>query len=218
MSAGAEDIRAGKAQLVLQLRRRGITDPRVLSALERVPRELFVPDAFKEQAFDDHALPIECGQTISQPYVVAYMTLALDVSNRMKVLEIGTGSGYQAAVLAQLARRVYTIERYGTLLRDAEKRFRHLDLGNITAKTGDGTKGWAEQAPFDRIIVTAAAENVPIELINQLKIDGSMIIPVGRSSEDQKLLRLVRTESGVTSEELLPVRFVPLVEGLPDRS
>jgi protein-L-isoaspartate(D-aspartate) O-methyltransferase len=143
------------------------------------------------------------------------MTQALDVGPRMKVLEVGTGSGYQAAVLSHLCRRVYTIERYRTLLREAEARFQALDLHNITSKSGDGSKGWPEQAPFDRIIVTAAAESLPETLVNQLKIDGSMIIPMGRSTGDQKLYRIRKTETGFETEELLPVRFVPLVEGLP---
>jgi len=215
MVSDEEAAKGLKIELLMQLRRRGITDAKVLSAMERVPRELFVAAPFEKQAYDDSALPIECGQTISQPYVVAFMTAALDVGPRMKVLEIGTGSGYQAAVLAHLCRRVYTIERYRTLLREAEARFLALDLHNITSKSGDGSKGWPEQAPFDRIIVTAAAEKMPQTLIDQLKIDGWMIIPIGRSTEDQKLYRIRKTESGIETEELLPVRFVPLVEGVP---
>jgi len=212
----AEDgIDTRKIELVMQLRKRGIRDPQVLSAMERVPRDIFVPPTFAEQAYDDQALPLECGQTISQPYVVAYMTEMLELGSRMKVLEIGTGSGYQTAVLSKLCRRVYSIERYRTLLRDAEQRFRTLDLNNVTTKTADGSKGWAEQAPFDRIIVTAAAEEVPFELIDQLKIDGWMIIPVGRTTEDQALFKIRKTEKGLEQEKLLPVRFVPLVEGLP---
>jgi protein-L-isoaspartate(D-aspartate) O-methyltransferase len=206
------DVR--KIELVMALRRQGISSERVLSAMETVPRDVFVPEAFARRAYDDSALPIECGQTISQPYVVAYMTEALDVGPRQKVLEIGTGSGYQTAVLAKLCRRVYSIERYRTLLSEAEARFRALDLHNITAKTGDGYKGWPEQAPFDRIIVTAAAQSVPQSLVDQLKIGGIMVIPVGQSSEGQTLLRLKRTEEGVERQSLLPVRFVPLVEGL----
>ncbi len=213
-----KDIDTRKIELVMQLRKRGIKDAQVLSAIERTPRDLFVPEQFEEQAFDDHALPIECGQTISQPYVVAFMTQALGVGPRMKVLEIGTGSGYQAAVLSRLCRRVYTIERYRTLLTQAEARFRKLDLNNITTKTGDGTKGWPEQAPFDRIIVTAAAESVPDDLIHQLKIDGWMIIPIGRSAEDQTLVRIKKTEDGLIEEPLLPVRFVPLVAGRPSEA
>ncbi len=213
MAPDESHTQSQKIELIMKLRRQGITDARVLGAMEKVPRGLFVAAPFGDQAWDDNALPIECGQTISQPYVVAFMTQALDVGPRMKVLEIGTGSGYQAAVLSHLCRRVYTIERYKTLLREAEARFQVLDLHNITSKSGDGSKGWPEQAPFDRIIVTAAAENLPESLTSQLKIDGSMIIPIGRSTGDQKLFRIRRTDDGVISEELLPVRFVPLVEG-----
>lgn len=213
MASDESEIQSQRIELIMKLRRQGITDARVLGAIEKVPRDLFVAAPFGDQAWDDTALPIECGQTISQPYVVAFMTQALDVGPRMKVLEVGTGSGYQAAVLSHLCRRVYTIERYKTLLREAEARFRALDLHNITSKSGDGSKGWPEQAPFDRIIVTAAAENLPESLTSQLKIDGSMIIPIGRSTGDQKLFRIRRTDDGVISEELLPVRFVPLVEG-----
>jgi protein-L-isoaspartate(D-aspartate) O-methyltransferase len=215
MTDAENRLQERKIELIMQLRRRGITDARVLGAIEKVPRELFVAEPFTEQAWDDNALPIECGQTISQPYVVAFMTAALDVGPRMKVLEIGTGSGYQAAVLSHLCRRVYTIERYRTLLREAEARFKALDLHNITSKSGDGSKGWPEQAPFDRIIVTAAADTLPESLTSQLKIDGSMIIPIGRSTGDQKLVRVRRTDAGVETEELLPVRFVPLLEGVP---
>lgn len=215
-----EELEAGKIRLVMALRRQGIRDARVLAAIERVPREIFVTGAFQEQAYDDHALPIECGQTISQPYVVAFMTEKLAVGERMKVLEVGTGSGYQAAVLSQLCRRVYTIERYRTLLDDAVKRFAILGFHNVTAKVGDGAKGWPEQAPFDRIIVTAAAPEIPLELVEQLKIGGIMVVPVdvdgGRSG--QQLVRLTREETGIKREDLLPVRFVPLVEGIARES
>jgi protein-L-isoaspartate(D-aspartate) O-methyltransferase len=199
-------------RLLMVLRRQGITDARVLSAIERVPRELFVPAAFADQAYEDMALPIECGQTISQPFVVAYMTQALEVGERMRVLEIGTGSGYQAAVLAHLCRRVYTIERYRTLMREAEERFAKLGLTNITTRVGDGARGWPEQAPFDRIILTAAAETLPQALIEQLKPDGIMVLPLG-GPQEQSLVRVQATAAGIREEELLPVRFVPLVEG-----
>jgi protein-L-isoaspartate(D-aspartate) O-methyltransferase len=215
MTQDVQSPEALKIALLMKLRRQGITDAAVLSAIEKVPREVFVAEPFQERAYDDNALPIECGQTISQPYVVAYMTAALGLGPRMKVLEVGTGSGYQAAVLSHLCRRIYTIERYRTLLREAEARFRQLGLTNITAKSGDGSKGWPEQAPFDRIIVTAGAENLPMDLVNQLKIDGWMIIPVGRSTGDQRLYKIRKTKDGFESEELLPVRFVPLVEGMP---
>lgn len=215
-----EEIEHEKIELIMGLRRQGIRDKRVLSAIERVPREKFIASTFRKQAYEDHALPIECGQTISQPYVVAYMTEQLHVGERMKVLEVGTGSGYQAAVLARLCRRVYTIERYRTLLNDALKRFDELRLHNITAKVGDGAKGWPEQAPFDRIIVTAAAPSVPQTLVDQLKEGGLMIVPVGTSGGrgEQVLVRIERTAEGVKREELLPVRFVPLVEGVAKES
>jgi protein-L-isoaspartate(D-aspartate) O-methyltransferase len=199
-------------RLIMALRRQGITDARVLSAIERVPREIFVPAAFADQAYEDMALPIECGQTISQPFVVAYMTQALEVGERMRVLEIGTGSGYQAAVLSHLCRRVYTIERYRTLMRAAEERFQALALTNITTRVGDGARGWPEQAPFDRIVLTAAAEALPQALVEQLKPDGIMLLPRG-GTHDQWLMRVRLSGEGIREEELLPVRFVPLVEG-----
>jgi protein-L-isoaspartate(D-aspartate) O-methyltransferase len=210
----------GKIELVMSLRRQGIRDKRVLNALERIPRELFINASFRKQAYEDHALPIECGQTISQPFVVAYMTEQLQVGDRMKVLEVGTGSGYQAAVLSKLCRRVYTIERYRTLLRDAVKRFDDLRLHNVTTKVGDGAEGWTEQAPFDRIIVTAAAPSVPQKLVEQLKPGGIMIVPVGIAGgrAEQHLVRIERTEEGIKREELMPVRFVPLVEGVAKES
>ncbi len=205
---------AGAIRLLMAVRRAGFTDTRILSVLERVPRGLFVPDVFGAQAFDDNALPIECGQTISQPSVVALMTAALEVGPRHKVLEVGTGSGYQTAVLAQLARRVYTLERYRTLLRQAERRFNVLDLHTVVTRLGDGCKGWPEQAPFDRIIVTAAGEEVPLALTEQLRPGGILVIPVGPEFGMQSLKKVVRTETGLEETDLGPVRFVPLVEGL----
>lgn len=207
-----EDAR--KIRLIMELRQTGITDTDVLSALERIPREEFVLYNFSDQAYENTALPIDQGQTISQPYVVAFMTHVLEVGPRMRVLEIGTGSGYQAAVLSKLCRRVYTIERYRSLLRQAEERFRKLGLHNIVTKLGDGHLGWSEQAPFDRIIVTAAAPEVPGALKEQLAVGGIMVIPVGESGWNQEVVRLRRDEKGFASEELLPVRFVPLVEGV----
>ncbi len=204
-------------QLIMTLRRQGITDGAVLGAIERTPREVFVERAFEGQAYENNALPIECGQTISQPYIVAFMTMKLEVSDRMKVLEIGTGSGYQAAVLARLCRRLYTLERYRTLLREAETRFSKLNLNNITAKVGDGTKGWPEQAPFDRIIVTAAAPVVPEALVAQLKTGGIAVVPIDVPVADgggQLLVKLTKTEDGYEREDLIPVRFVPLVDGV----
>jgi protein-L-isoaspartate(D-aspartate) O-methyltransferase len=198
----------------MDLRRQGIADKGVLSAVERVPRELFVPDAMRSEAYENMPLPISQGQTISQPFVVAYMTQALCLGGRDRVLEIGTGSGYQAAVLAQLCRRVCTIERYRTLLAQAEGRFEDLKLHNITTRLGDGGKGWPELAPFARIIVTAAAPEMPQTLADQLDDGGIMIVPVGPSG-DQTLIRVTRQDDGFKEERLLDVRFVPLVDGLP---
>ncbi len=205
------DILSEKIRLIMQLRRNGITDTRVLGAMEAIPREHFVPDAFLERAYEDTALPIEVGQTISQPTVVAWMTWALEVNDRQCVLEIGTGSGYQAAILSRLCRRVYSIERHETLLKVAQRRFQSLGITNITSQLGDGSKGWRAAAPFDRIIVTAAASEVPAVLLDQLAIGGVMVIPVGSSTSDQILLRIVKTPDGIQTQHLMPVRFVPLV-------
>lgn len=206
-------LEARKIRLVMELRQQGITDQAVLSAIERVPRELFVPEAFHDQAYENTALPIGQGQTISQPAVVGYMTQALELGNRMKVLEIGTGCGYQAAVLSKLCRRVYTIERYRELLREAQKRFDALRIRNVTTKWGDGLKGWPEQAPFDRIILTAAAAEVPDTLFQQLADGGILIAPVGRSTHDQVLVRYRRKGDEFEAEKLWAVRFVPLLSG-----
>jgi protein-L-isoaspartate(D-aspartate) O-methyltransferase len=206
------DVR--KIELIMSLRNRGIRDTRVLAAIERVPRELFVDRTFQAQAYADQSLPIECGQTISQPYIVALMTEKLAVTDRVKVLEIGTGSGYQTAVLAHLCRRVYTMERYRTLMRDAEARLADLGLSNVTAMVGDGTRGWAAQAPFDRIIVTAAARVVPQTLVDQLRPGGVMVLPIESRSGEQELVRITVTDDGPVRESLLAVRFVPLVEGI----
>jgi protein-L-isoaspartate(D-aspartate) O-methyltransferase len=209
-------LEARKIRLIMELRQEGITDKRVLSAVERVPREMFVPPSFHDQAYENTALPIGHGQTISQPAVVAYMTQMLEPGDRMKVLEIGTGCGYQAAVLSRLCRRVYTVERYRDLLRQAERRLVDLRLHNITTRWGDGGDGWPEQAPFDRIIVTAAAAVLPQVLVDQLAVGGIMVAPVGRSTYDQQLVRCRRTEDGCDIEELWPVRFVPMVGGTVD--
>lgn len=202
-----------KIRLLMKLRREGITDTRVLSAIEQIPREEFVDERFQDQAYEDTALPIDAGQTISMPSVVAWMTWALQVEDRMKVLEIGTGSGYQAAVLAKLARRVYSIERHRELHKIAESRFSALRLTNITTRCGDGTKGWPEVAPFDRIIVTASAGEVPSALLSQLSIGGIMVTPVGEHGGEQILLRIQRHEHGYDTQHLMNVRFVPLVSG-----
>jgi len=205
-----KDPRAG--QLITLLREAGIDDAQVLDAIERIPRELFVPPTFQEHAYDNTALPIGHGQTVSQPQIVAMMTAALDLNHRSKVLEIGTGSGYQTAVLARLCRRVFTIERHPGLLEGAEARLKQLRVHNVTTLAGDGNLGWADQAPFDRIIVTAAADDaVPQALIDQLAVGGIMVVPVARSAIDQRLLRLVRRPDGVETVDLGGVRFVPLV-------
>ena len=201
-------------RLVMKLREQGISDTDVLSALERVPRDAFVLDSFADRAYDNNALPIDQGQTISQPYIVAYMTAALRLNDRLKVLEIGTGSGYQTAILSKLCRRVYSIERYPSLLAQAEARFVDLGIHNVTARVGDGHKGWPEQAPFSRIMVTAAADDMPQLLIDQLDIGGILVTPIGEGRNNQQLVRITKSEDGVLSEDLIPVRFVPLVEGV----
>lgn len=196
------------------LRQRGVMDKRVLEAMEKVDRGAFVKGLFSERAYEDMPLPISCGQTISQPSVVGLMTQALDVQPRDKVLEIGTGSGYQAAVLSHLARRVYTVDRHRRLVTEAQAVFDELGLTNVTAFPADGSRGLPDQAPFDRIIVTAAAEDPPGPLLAELKTGGIMVVPVGQSDHVQTLIKVTRTETGFDYEELRPVRFVPLIEGM----
>ncbi|MGB0608908.1 MAG: protein-L-isoaspartate(D-aspartate) O-methyltransferase [Paracoccaceae bacterium] len=203
-----------KMQFLFALRSKGVTDTRVLSAMEKIDRGLFVRGLFAERAYEDMPLPIACGQTISQPSVVGLMSQALDLSPRHKVLEVGTGSGYQAAVLSQLARRVYTVERHKTLVNEAKALFEALDYSNIIPILSDGSRGLPDQAPFDRIIVTAAAEDPPSPLLAQLKVGGIMVVPVGQSDTVQNLIRVTRTEDGYHYDDLRAVRFVPLVEGL----
>ncbi len=220
MTDGPEDdptsdlLAERKMRFLFALRSRGVTDTRVLNAMEKIDRGLFVRCTFADRAYEDMPLPIACGQTISQPSVVGLMTQALQVNPRDTVLEVGTGSGYQAAILSQLARRVYTVDRYRRLVREASDLFHQLDLVNITAITADGSYGLPEQAPFDRIIVTAAAEDPPGPLLEQLKPGGIMVVPVGQSDAVQSLIKVTRTASGFDYEELRPVRFVPLVEGM----
>jgi protein-L-isoaspartate(D-aspartate) O-methyltransferase len=205
--------RARMGRLVLALRSQGITDPKVLDAIEATPRELFVPDLFQERSWEDTALPIDCGQTISQPYIVGLMTQSLDVHPRHRVLEIGTGSGYQCAILARLARYVYTVERYKALLIEAEQRLKALGIENVISRFGDGGEGWPEQAPFDRIMVTAASPVEPTTLLAQLKPHGILIAPVGAGAV-QTLLRYTGDgHGGYRREALCDVRFVPLVAG-----
>jgi protein-L-isoaspartate(D-aspartate) O-methyltransferase len=208
-------LEAQKIRLLMHLRRQGITCSRTLAAIETVPREIFIPSTFQHQSYEDMALPIGLGQTISQPLVVATMTQSLGLTDRHKVLEIGTGSGYQAAILSKLCRRLYTIERHKPLLKQAEERFAEMRLRNITAMAGDGMKGWTYQAPFDRIIVTAAAHgDIPRDLMHQLAINGIMIAPIGENDASQTLIKITRTgEDRFEREALFSVRFVPL---LPD--
>jgi protein-L-isoaspartate(D-aspartate) O-methyltransferase len=203
-------------QFVFQLRSRGVMDKRVLAAMEKIDRAAFLTGHFAERAYEDVPLPIASGQTISQPSVVGMMTQALEVSGRDKVLEVGTGSGYQAAILSQLGRRIYTIDRHRSLTRAASALLTKMDLHNITVISGDGSFGLPEQAPFDRILVTAAAEDPPGPLLAQLRIGGIMVVPVGQSDNVQTLIKVRRTEEGFDYQELQPVRFVPLVEGLAE--
>ena len=206
------DIR--KIRLLMELRKCGVSDTSVLTAMEKVPREQFVPETFKARAYENIALPIDASQTISQPQVVAEMTAALELDSGHKVLEVGTGSGYQAAVLAHLSKRLYTIERHRILAREAEARFDSLRLYNIVVRVGDGNKGWLEQAPFDRIIVTAQADRIPDQLVSQLRVGGIIVLPVLASNGIQNVIRMRRTVSGYDKEVLMEARFVPLVEGV----
>jgi protein-L-isoaspartate(D-aspartate) O-methyltransferase len=207
------DDNVGRMQFLLALRRRGISDPAVLRAMDEVPREHFVDRPFAESAYADQALPIACGQTISQPYVVAYMTEQLGVRADHRVLEVGTGSGYQAAVLSRLAREVVSVERYRTLAEAARTRLATLGYANVEVRLGDGLAGVAEAAPFDRIMVTAAAEAVPDALVQQLAPDGVMVLPLGPHSGPQQLVKVVKGEQGINQEDLIGVRFVPLLPG-----
>ncbi|MGB5864105.1 MAG: protein-L-isoaspartate(D-aspartate) O-methyltransferase [Sulfitobacter sp.] len=211
---GMDALSQRKMQFLYALRSKGVTDKLVLSAMEAVDRGPFIRGLFAERAYEDMPLPIACGQTISQPSVVGLMTQALEITPRDKVLEIGTGSGYQAAILSKLARRVYTIDRHRRLVQEARVVFDALDLTNITAITGDGSHGLPEQAPFDRILVTAAAEDPPGPLLAQLKEGGIMVLPVGQSDAVQHLIRVRKTADGLEYDEMRAVRFVPLLEGL----
>ena len=203
-----------RMQFLYALRSNGVTDARVLQAMERIDRGAFVRGTFAARAYEDVPLPIACGQTISQPSVVGLMTQALDVQPRDKVLEIGTGSGYQSAILSQLARRVYTMDRHKQLVNEARAVLEALDIANVTAFAADGSFGLAEQAPFDRIIVTAAAEDPPGPLLAELRVGGIMVVPVGQSDTVQTLIKVTRTDDGYDYDELLPVRFVPLLGGM----
>lgn len=211
---GSDEAETRRARLILGLRSGGVSDPAVLSAVEKTPRDLFVPELFQERSWEDSALPIACGQTISQPLIVGLMTQALSVDSRSRVLEIGTGSGYQTAVLARIARLVYSLERYRTLLQEAEQRIKTLGILNVITRFSDGFDGWPEQAPFDRILVTAAAPETPRALLAQLKPNGILVAPVGRGPV-QTLKRYVGDGSGeFRVEDMGDVRFVPLLPGV----
>lgn len=203
-----------KMQFLFALRSKGVTDKRVLEAMEMVDRGPFVRGLFSGRAYEDMPLPIACGQTISQPSIVGLMTQALEPGPRDTVLEVGTGSGYQAAILSHLVRRIYTVDRHRRLVTEAKALFEELGLTNITVFTADGSRGLADQAPFERIIVTAAAEDPPGPLLAQLKIGGIMVLPVGQSDAVQSLIKVTRTDTGYDYDELCQVRFVPLLEGL----
>ena len=200
-----------------QIKQRGITDARVLAAMETLPRERFVPPDAVSQAYDDMPLSIGAGQTISQPYIVAYMTEVLDVQESHRVLEIGTGSGYQAAVLAKLASEVWTIETVPQLAAAATEVLRDLGLNNVHVKVGDGYKGWPEQAPFDRIMATAAPEEIPAPLIEQLAAGGRLVIPVGSQGGPQWIVVVEKTGAEVVRKRTIPVQFVPLVRDRTQR-
>lgn len=215
MTKAAEETRLQR--LMRGLKENGIEDKKVLHAMETTPRDLFVPELFLDRSWEDSAIPINCGQTISQPYIVALMTQALKIEGRHRVLEIGTGSGYQTAILSRLARYVYTIERYRSLMVEAETRHKRLMLENIIYRFGDGWEGWPEQAPFDRIMVTAALPEIPTPLLNQLKPKGVLVGPLGKGST-QKLMRYRRTDDGFEKEDLGAVRFVPLIAGVARES
>ena len=202
-------------RLLMELRRNGINDTDILSAIETTPRELFVPEVFEPRAYDNTSLPIDEGQTIGQPFLIAYMIAALELSPTSRVLEVGTGSGYQTAILSKLCKRVYTIERIASLSQGAQEILRQLLMFNVDFRISDGTRGWPGQAPFDRIIVTAAAqEKPPQDLLNQLHVKGQMVIPVDHGGQGQVLVRIRRTAQGFQSTDILPVRFVPLLEGV----
>ncbi|MCB1495338.1 MAG: protein-L-isoaspartate(D-aspartate) O-methyltransferase [Bauldia sp.] len=212
-----EDRRVRIADLLLRLRRVGITDQRVLSAIEAVPRDLFVEPDSRDRSYSERALPIDCGQTISAPVIVGMMTMAIDPQPDDRILEVGTGSGYQASVLSKLCARVYTVDRFRTLVSAAESRFTTLKLTNITTAVGDGMKGWPEHAPFDKIIVTAAGEEVPEALFGQLRGGGVLVAPVGPQDGVQALMRYSRTKDGIAETKLADVRFVPLIPGVAER-
>ena len=203
-----------KALLMLKLRQNGVSNPEILKSIETIDRSSFISKSFLNRSLEDIPLPIECGQTISQPSLVAFMIQQLEIPYRSKVLEIGTGSGYQTAILSRLSSRVYSIERYKKLVDMAKLRLAKLNISNVIILLMDGFYGYSLQAPFDRIILTAAVEEIPNLLINQLKVGGIMIIPVGLSNQKQSLLKVIKTEKGLDIKELMSVRFVQMKEGL----
>lgn len=207
-------MKESKAVLMLKLRQIGISSKEILGCIESLDRSNFVSESFLDRCLEDIALPIDCGQTISQPSLVALMTQQLEIPQRSKVLEIGTGSGYQTAILARLSSRVYSIERYKTLADMAKKRLEKLNISNVTILLQDGFFGYAPQAPFDRIILTAAVEEIPSLIISQLKVGGIMIVPVGLPNQKQSLLKVIKNEKGLDITELMSVRFVQMKEGL----
>ena len=207
-------MQEAKAVLMLKLRRIGISSKEILGCIESLDRSNFVSESFLDRCLEDIALPIDCGQTISQPSLVALMTQQLEIPQRSKVLEIGTGSGYQTAILSRLSSRVYSIERYKTLADMAKKRLERLNISNVTILLQDGFFGYAPQAPFDRIILTAAVEEIPSLIISQLKVGGIMIVPVGLPNQKQSLLKVIKNEKGLDITELMSVRFVQMKEGL----
>ena len=207
-------MQESKAVLMLKLRQIGISSKEILGCIESLDRSDFVSESFLDRCLEDIALPIDCGQTISQPSLVALMTQQLEIPQRSKVLEIGTGSGYQTAILARLSSRVYSIERYKTLADMAKKRLERLNISNVTILLQDGFFGYAPQAPFDRIILTAAVEEIPSLIISQLKVGGIMIVPVGLPNQKQTLLKVIKNEKGLDITELMSVRFVQMKEGL----
>jgi len=214
MTEEADAPETRMVRLILALRSQGVTDPKVLGAIEKTPRDLFVPELFQDRSWEDSALPIACGQTISQPFIVGLMTQALRAEPRSRVLEIGTGSGYQTAVLSRLCRFVYSVERYRTLLGEAEARLKTLDVSNVFTRFGDGGDGWPEQAPFDRILVTAAAPGEPKTLLSQLKPNGILVAPVGKGPVQQLKRYMPDGKGGFEIETLCEVRFVPLLDGV----
>ncbi len=209
------DLSEKKARLTMLLRSQAILSSSILSAIEAIPREKFISHALRHHAYENASLPIACGQTISQPYIVAKMTEALELKSRHVVLEIGTGSGYQTSVLSLLVRRIYTMERYRPLFVEARNRLADLKLTNVTMRLGDGFVGWPEVAPFDRIIITCQVETLPELLIEQLKSDGVLIAPVG-SPGKEFLTKLTKKGDVIQTEKLISVRFVPMIPGIAD--